>query len=140
MIYFAVHSPKMFALEQGSPDSSACLDQCIAFLRDAVCNGVCLVDDKRTIVSTIAAAIAQWPERYQKKGQALLERLWADNRILEAPAGDGREEAADVCRIAEALMRSQKHDCLLVCVPRWEVMPGGSMWLGLVLGFTRSTG
>ena len=114
MIYFTVQAPRMYEFAEGEPGADVVCSQCVTLLLDSVRNGVLLVDDGRVMISRIAAAVDQWPEKYRKKGQALLERLAKSNRIVPKALAGVNGDEVDECCLAHAVANEWRHDCLLV--------------------------
>lgn len=114
MIYYALHTPRMYTSALGGMESAGVLSQCLSFLEDVARNGICLVDGGGTMARDMAARVSNWPEKYRKRGQELLERLEKRNRMVAVPDEQRVAETTDVCRLAEAVSRTEKYDYLVV--------------------------
>lgn len=113
MIHFGVHSPRVYEVSDRRCDPAAICPQCLGVLLDAGRNGVLLVDDDGLMLGAMVSAIAEWPEKYQKKGRKLLESLAKSNRVVHVAADCAEGESDHPCGVAEAVSQRYSHDYLV---------------------------
>jgi len=125
MILQSVHLPQAYRIETTANETEQRFNcsAVVGALRDAVANGVLLVDRQGTIETAATDELTRWPIKHRQRAQELIVKLKKRNRIVQIDAPIDERCLLTSCQHAIGIASSQVTDAVVIpaaCVCRRE--------------------